>query len=109
MGSSQILSLVEDALAVGFDGTGQFSLSPEVVDLTADVLERSWNTVRLQQRFAEKIARIRMELRVAPEAPRRTVADATRCCQVVMNLLANAIKARGERPPPLHRLPVPPF
>lgn len=92
MGSAQILSLVEDALAVGLDGTGHFSLCPQAADLRADVLERSWHAVRLQGRFAEKVDRLQMELRVAPCVPRRTAADVTRCCQVVMNLLTNAVK-----------------
>lgn len=77
---------------MGLDGTGQFRLTPELVELRSGVLERAWNAVRLQKQFADKIGRIRMDMRVAGEAPRWTIADPTRCCQVLMNLLANAIK-----------------
>lgn len=48
IGSAQILSLVEDALAVGSEGaaTGNFTLNPTVVNLRRDILERSWSSIR---------------------------------------------------------------
>lgn len=85
-GCAQILSLVEDALAVGFDGTGHFRLKPEAARLREDVLERAWEAVRLQPRFSEKAKSIRMELEVESGVPRSGVIDAARCVQVITNL-----------------------
>lgn len=92
LGSSEILSLVEDALAVGFSGTGQFTLSPAPVRLRADVLRRSWEGVRMQKRFAEKVRGLQMSLEVAPNVPERTLLDRARLCQVIQNLVSNAVK-----------------
>lgn len=93
-GTSQILSLVEDALAVGFEGQGQFALNPATVDPRRDVVEKAWQQTRMQKRFTEKIKVIEMELRVASPLPLSACVDPHRCCQVISNLLANAIKAR---------------
>lgn len=92
VGSAQILSLVEDALAVGFDGTGQFTVTPVLCNPRTEVLQRSWSVVRLQKRYAEKTAKIRMRYDIAPNVPELTMIDAARACQVLTNLLGNAVK-----------------
>lgn len=103
LGSGQILSLVEDALSVGFDdgaAPGHFALNPRPTDVRTEILDRAWSAVRLQQRFAAKLAAggVLMRMTVAEErVPRRAVADAARCCQVLQNVLSNAIKFTAER------------
>lgn len=86
MGSAQILSLVEDALSVGQEGTGQFTLNAVPVNLRRDILERTWASIRLQKRFAEKLKSIAMELEVAEDVPERAVVDPTRVAMVITNL-----------------------
>lgn len=86
-GSASILSLVEEALNVGFKGTGGFVLRPLVCDVRADIVERSWNTIRLQSRFKEKIKGIRMELQTDSHVPAKGFADVGRVSQVIHNLV----------------------
>lgn len=95
-GSDQILSLVEDALAVGNDGEGHFALHPSSVSLRADVIERSWEAVRLQTRYAAKVRSIDMRLAVAENVPRRALLDATRAVQVLTNIVGNGAPAQRE-------------
>lgn len=82
-GCGQILSLVEDALAVGFEGHGQFALNPVVVDPREDIIMKSWEQTRMQKRFAEKIKVITMELIFASPLPHSAAMDPHRSCQVV--------------------------
>lgn len=91
-GSAQILALVEDALSVGQEGTGQFSLSPRVINPRVDVLEKAWKIIRLHRRFADKIATVRMQLDISTAVPTKSLADANRLLQVLVNLLANALQ-----------------
>lgn len=58
VGASQVLSLVEDALAVGDDGEGAFTLSPSQHDLRKDVVEKSWAFARA--RYADKVPKLTM-------------------------------------------------
>lgn len=57
---------------------GTFRLNPRAADLRHDVLRKSFDNCRLQQRFAEKVGRLQMELVVAPGVPQRAFIDAGR-------------------------------
>lgn len=57
-----------------------------------DILERAWNTIRLQKCFAEKAKTIEMVCRIKKDVPERAIADAPRIVQVLTNLISNAIK-----------------
>lgn len=83
----QILSLVEDALAVGLEGEGRFRLNAVPVDIRRDVVEQNWANIQLQRRFADKLRKIRMELEVAPDVPDKGVMDPHRVAQVICNLV----------------------
>lgn len=96
MGSGTILSLVEDALNVGFEGTGQFTVTPVLCNPRLEVLERSWSVVNLQKRYAEKVRSIKMTIDIAPNVPEMSLLDASRACQVLTNLVRSTSREHGE-------------
>lgn len=63
------------------------------------MIEKAWATVRLQSRNAEKIAKLRMEIRLLGTLPKKVLMDADRARQVLQNLLINAVKARRKKFP----------
>lgn len=99
-GGGQILSLVEDALNGGLDGENQFAVRPERADPRKDVLDRSWDSVRIQKRFEEKVKRIQMRRHIRGPMPASALIDAERAAQILTNLLANAVRTGGQHPFP---------
>lgn len=79
---------------MGTDGGAlAFSLNPRVINPRSDVLDRAWKTIRVHRLFVAKAQNVRMELTVSPAVPEKSLADAHRLLQVLVNLLANALNS----------------
>lgn len=82
---------MNDTLAAGAEEVGQFSLTPEALDPAADVIDKSCAMSFLHSRWREKVNEL--DVRIAVGAmPARATVDGGRACQVISNLLTNAIK-----------------
>lgn len=91
-GSAEILTLVEDALSVGTTGDAEFRISPARTNLRRALLSRAWRTARLQRRYQEKVAKLRMEMSVDEAVPQYAEIDSGRAAQVITNLIGNAAR-----------------
>jgi signal transduction histidine kinase/CheY-like chemotaxis protein len=87
-----LLGLVNDILDLSKIESGRLVLDPAPFD-PADIVRRSADCLRGAARAKD----LSLELRIAPEIPARVVGDSVRLRQILVNLLANAIKftARG--------------
>jgi signal transduction histidine kinase len=61
----------------------------------ADILEKSWTTVRLQKRFQDKIRKIQMRLDIRGPIPTTAIIDAGRASQILTNLVRLARARAG--------------
>ncbi|QWF18296.1 hybrid sensor histidine kinase/response regulator [Lysobacter capsici] len=86
-----LLRLVNDALDLARIESGKLELADEPFDLRALVDEAS----KLMAPLAQQ-RRLAFEVEVAANAPRGLRGDSSRVCQVLMNLLGNAIKFTEE-------------
>ena len=82
-----LLRLVNDALDLARIESGKLELADEAFDLRALVDEAS----KLMAPLASQ-RRLAFEIEVAPDVPRALRGDSSRVCQILLNLLGNAIK-----------------
>lgn len=104
--TSVLLALVEDAFEAFFAGedflrSGDAAAGRRLnishgVDVRAAIIAQSWRCVRLQARFAERIARLsRVAFHIAPTVPTTVSCDVSRICVVLVNLLSTAVDRAG--------------
>ncbi|QWP79522.1 response regulator [Lysobacter sp. K5869] len=86
-----LLRLVNDALDLARIESGKLELAHEPFDLRALVAQAA----DLMRPLAQQRG-LRFEIHVADDAPRGLRGDASRVCQVLLNLLGNAIKFTDE-------------
>ena len=91
--SAHLLNLIDDIIDYSKLGLDKFLLDPAPVDVH-DLLDR---TVSLAASFAQLGSTRDFDIQIAPELSSLRVDEAV-CRRIVMNLLSNAIRNRGEDP-----------
>ena len=91
IGANRLLSIVDDILDISKIESGEIGISPDVVNLR-DVIE---GVVKIygNQTAAKGIFLV---AKISPDVPQKIKTDPKRLCQVLSNLISNAVKFTGE-------------
>lgn len=91
-GAHQIVLVVDDVLSLNSLETGQFKVEYSKVNLKREVVEAAWNMMKMQPRCSERLPKLTLEKRIAPDVPAVIETDGARLRQVLAHLLLNAVK-----------------
>jgi signal transduction histidine kinase len=94
--SDNIEKIIDDILQTSALSSGNFPVLREPLLLGRDVLQPAWRMMLLQPARRDKLARLRLSLRVDAAVPDALLGDPTRLLQVVTNMLSNATKFTPE-------------
>ena len=92
-GCAHVILIVEDILLHGSLVSGAFNVARERVSLSRAVLDPAWRMVAMQPAARAKMESLHLSRDVAADVPPVIIGDATRLTQVIVNLLANSVRA----------------